>query len=158
MITQSELKKYLEYNQDTGLFTWINKTNSRSNKIKLGSDAGWLENGYILIGILKYKIQAHKLVWLYIHGYIPKEIDHINMNRSDNRLSNLREVTHQQNCYNFPLFKNNTSGYKGVSFIKKLNKFRAYIVKDNKQICIGLFKTAIDASNAYNEAKRIYHV
>lgn len=157
MITQEKLKEHLSYNPDTGIFTWIKKPNSRANRIKIGSPAGWVENGYNLIGLFGGQYQAHKLAWLYSYGYIPKEIDHINIKRLDNRLCNLREVSHQVNCFNFPVSKNNTTGFKGVSFIKKLNKFRSYIVRNNKQINLGLYKTALDASIAYEKAKELYH-
>jgi hypothetical protein len=157
MITQEILKQYLSYDSETGIFTWIKKPNSRTNRIKIGSSAGWLENGYIRISIFNQTFQAHRLAWFYIYGCFPKEIDHINIDRLDNRLCNLRKVTHQQNCFNFPLNKKNTSGYTGVSFVKKLNKFRATIVINYKQKHLGVFKTAEDANLAYQNAKKLYH-
>ena len=83
----------------------------------------------------------------------PKHImvDHINRNTYDNQKLNLRFATKAQNAMNCKVHKHNTSGYKGVSRHKQMNSWRAYIVKNNKQIHIGLFKTLKEAALAYNK-------
>lgn len=85
------------------------------------------------------------------------EIDHINNNPLDNRKENLRICSRAENCRNMRKPKNNSSGYRGVSFEKRRNKYRAYITLDNKQIHLGQFNTAIEAAITYNIAAVKYH-
>ena len=83
----------------------------------------------------------------------PKEfIDHINRNTLDNRKQNLRFCNKSKNAMNCKVHKHNTSGYKGVSFLKSINKWRAYIVINNKQIHLGCYLKKEDAALAYNKA------
>jgi hypothetical protein len=125
MITQSELKQILDYNPDTGIFTW--KINCRNSK--LGKVAGCMHHtGYICITINQKQYQLHRLAWLYMHGETPKnQIDHINCIKDDNRIINLRECTIKQNAFNRKISVTNTSGVKGISFNKHLKKWTAYI-------------------------------
>jgi hypothetical protein len=93
---------------------------------------------------------------LYLHRVImgiPKGlvIDHINRNTLDCRKSNLRAVGQSENCQNQKLKKNNTTGFKGVTFDRKNEKFRAQIMKNRKQIVIGRFNTAEEAHEAYKK-------
>ena len=89
MITQSKLKELVNYDQDTGIFTWKKRT---SNRIKIGDIIGNLHNcGYIEMGVNGKRYLAHRLAWLYVYGYMPKLIDHINTNKQDNRICNLYE-------------------------------------------------------------------
>lgn len=97
MITQEQLKELLDYDPDTGIFTW------KVDRIAIGAGrkAGWLSpRGYIYITINSRRYLAHRLVWLYAHGFLPSELDHINRDASDNRLCNLRVVTGSQNNRN----------------------------------------------------------
>lgn len=80
------------------------------------------------------------------------QVDHINGNKLDNRKKNLRLATNQQNQYNVGLRKDNTSGYKGVSWYKKGKKWHAAIRNGNKSIHLGYFKTAVEAARAYDKA------
>lgn len=101
--------------------------------------------------------QAHRLAWLYVYGKFPDNfIDHINGITDDNRLCNLREATYYQNSINTKIRKTNTIGYRGVSYIKKLNKYRARICVNKKQIHIGLYSTALEALEAYNIQAKIH--
>lgn len=84
------------------------------------------------------------------------EVDHRNGNRLDNRRSNLRECSKSQNQQNVQLKANNTTGYKGVSTVKKTKKFRAHITVNQKQIHLGTFEKAEDAARAYNKAAKQY--
>jgi hypothetical protein len=92
---------------------------------------------------------------VYLHQFImggsEQIIDHINGHALDNRKSNLRIGTIQQNCFNSRMPRTNTSGFKGVSFDKGHKKFRAYIVKDRRQYHLGFFSLKEDAAKAYNE-------
>lgn len=99
---------------------------------------------------------------LYLHRFIlnynkDKHIDHINGHSLDNRKCNLRICESQQNSFNSRKPRTNTSGYKGVSFLKDRKKFRAYIVKDSKQYYLGDYINKEDAALAYNtKAKELY--
>lgn len=80
-----------------------------------------------------------------------EQVDHINGNKLDNRIDNLRNCTAKQNSYNNSIYSNNTSGYKGVVLIKTSGKFRARIRFNNKYLHIGCFNSAIEAAKAYNK-------
>jgi len=116
MLTQKRLKELLHYNPETGIFVWkISVSN-----IKAGSTAGYeMSAGYSEIGIKNKRYYVHHLAWLYMYGEFPKgDIYHINHNRSDNRISNLRTVTRQENTRNASKSAINTSGVTGVSWNK----------------------------------------
>lgn len=87
----------------------------------------WKQNslGYVQIKISGKLYHAHRLAWLYVYGYMPeKEIDHINRIRDDNRIANLREATSQLNSLNTGIYKNNTSGSKGIYYNKRAKSGR----------------------------------
>jgi hypothetical protein len=90
---------------------------------------------------------AHKLAWLYVYGFWPKEqTDHINLLSGDDRIYNLRESTHQQNQFNRGLLRNNTSGYMGVSFHKRTGRYIAHCRIGGKFVHLGYFDTAEQAA------------
>lgn len=151
--TVDRLKELLLYDQDTGLFT-RRRAHGRNGCLNKGAKAGTLQNhGYVAITIDNKRYLAHRLAWLYVYGRWPsKWIDHLNGNRSDNRISNLREVDKQQNQANSKKYKSNSSGKKGVCLHKPSNKFRAYIVLNRRQKHLGLFDTVEEAYAAYAEA------
>ena len=148
MITQSELKQLLNYNPDTGEFTWL-KPNSYFTKA--GSIAGTIDtNKYRRIRVNGKRYMAHRLAWLYMTGNFPdKYIDHINHSVDDNAISNLRQATPSQNNSNARIKKNNASGYKGVIFDKKNKNYSASIMHNNKKFYLGKFDTAELAHKAY---------
>ena len=113
MITQQYLKEILHYNPDTGVFMWKEAKRGR-NRFK---PAGTYDcNGYLIIKIDYKRYRACRLAWVYMTGKEPEKlIDHINRNVADDRWSNLREATHNQNQQNKSIAKNNTSGHKGIS-------------------------------------------
>lgn len=155
IINQHRLKQVLEYNQNTGIFTRVVKTAKNTN---VGDIAGHTNktNGYVEIMIDRVSYYAHRLAWLYVYGEMPKNnIDHINRGRSDNRIVNLREVTHAENCRNFPISKRNSSGVVGVSFDRTRNKWKASIHSKN----LGRFDRKEDAIMARKDAENAnnYH-
>jgi hypothetical protein len=117
MITQSKLKSIVNYNETTGVFTWA----KNRKRCTTGSIAGSIcSNGYIYININYKKYLAHRLAWLYIHGEFPEnEIDHIDGNKANNSIENLRTATRSNNVWNTKKGTRNTSGYKNVSLHKK---------------------------------------
>ena len=100
MLTQSELKSALRYNKNTGQF--VRLVNGKGPNNQKGNVAGTHSHprGYVQISVKSKSYYAHRLAWLYVHGYMPAEIDHINGNTSDNRLRNLRECSKPQNMQN----------------------------------------------------------
>ena len=152
---QEQLKKILHYNKRTGIFKW---KITRGSRAKAGNIVGALaKSGYITIGINYKTYQAHRLAWLYVYGYFPKkEIDHKNQNKIDNRISNLREVSSAENKKNLAISKTNTTGVPGVSYYKRIGKWRAYIHIKRKQKHLGFFDNIENAKKAREKAKVKY--
>jgi hypothetical protein len=115
--------------------------------------------GYLLISVDSKTFVAHKLAWIISNGNIPKglQIDHINRNRSDNRLCNLRILSNMENCHNQTFRCTNASGYTGVYWHNQSKKWRSKITVNYKHIDLGGFDTPEEASLKYIEAKKIYH-
>jgi hypothetical protein len=155
MITQQRLKELLHYDPDSGEFR---RTVSRGGNVA-GSIAGYTDyRGYIKIVIDETIYLAHRLAWLYMTGEWPKEtIDHENHNKQDNRWTNLRPATLNEQQYNKRKQRNNTSGYKNVYWNKRANKWRSYIKVNNKNLHLGYYNTAEEAYNVYCKAAEEYH-
>jgi HNH endonuclease/AP2 domain len=150
VLTQKYLKEILNYDPLTGVFTW--NVNRIANKIK-GQIAGTLDkDGYRQIGINSKVYKAHQLAWLYVYGYLPKEIDHIHGIKDDNRISELREATSSQNKCNKPKRKDNTSGFKGVTWHKGAKKWMTQIGINKRSYFLGYFDTPEKAALAFNKA------
>ena len=156
MITQEELKSQLNYDEVTGIFTWKIKN---SNRIKIGDIAGSINNkGYTIITINKKHFVAHRLAWLYVYNYIPsKDIDHINGNRADNRINNLREATRSENSFNSKISKNNKSGLKGISWHKTAKKWEVCLRFNGVKKYLGIFDNIELAELVITEARAKYH-
>jgi hypothetical protein len=155
MLTQERLKEVLNYDSDSGIFTWAINIYRRKTK---GVIAGCINHeGYVQIMIDRKTYRAHRLAWLYVYGSFPsKEIDHINCIPSDNRIVNLREASREENQQNKKKAqKNNKSGLLGVS--KSGNLWRAIIYLNGVKYSLGLFKSPELAHNAYIQAKRTMH-
>ncbi len=146
--------EYLSYNADSGVLRWIKKKKSVTNNGIAGTIAN---NGYRIITFNGKKHLAHRLIFLMSLGYMPKYVDHINGNKLDNRDTNLRECTAIQNCSNRGTGKNNTSGYKGVTWDKSRNKWKASIKVNYKLRNLGRFISKRDAARAYNAAALELH-
>lgn len=149
MLTQSRLKQVLSYNPETGLFTW---TLPQSRRAKSGSVAGSRRpNGYINIGVDGVRYLAHRLAWLYMHGEFVKEIDHANGNRSDNRLSNLRSCSRENNAHNLSKPSHgHTSRHKGVHWAADRDKWATQICFRGKRKLVGRYKDEDAAGAAYD--------
>jgi len=167
-LTQEELKQLLHYNSETGIFTWKERPNNSFKSVKgtswnvkfAGKITGSLNTiGYLTICINNKAYYAHRLAWLYVYGYFPKDkIDHINGIKKDNRIENLRECNNSENFQNLKTAKShNKSGFLGVSFHRDRNKYFSRIVIDRKMKNLGYFETAIEAHFAYLESKRKIH-
>lgn len=155
-LTQERLKEILHYNCETGVFK---NTITRSPKNIKGETCGNINNnGYTCMMIGRRMYFAHRLAWLYIYGYHPENyIDHINRNRSDNRLSNLREVSNQCNSRNSKVSSNNKTGVKGVSWKKNCNKWVAQITVNRRNIVVGMSEDFIESVKFRWEAEKKYN-
>lgn len=156
-LTQSILRNLLSYDPETGLFTRLVVT---CNKVKIGDIAGSLHySGYIHIRVLGVIQNAQRLAWLYMTGSFPNgEIDHINGNRSDNRLSNLRDVSKSVNLQNQRKAQSsNKAKLLGVDYRKNLKKWVAQIQINGVKHYLGTFSTPELAHAAYTKAKREIH-
>lgn len=157
MLTQNRLKELLSYNQDTGIFTRLVMNNHR---FPIGSIAGQNHHsGYVYLEVDKKVYSSHRLAWLYVYGEFPKNvIDHINGNKSDNRICNLRDVTRSVNLQNLVKpYKVNSSGFIGVSFHKSAKKWIAQISAKGRKIHLGCYQTPEEAHKVYVDTKRKLH-
>lgn len=138
------IKTHIDYNKDTGVFTWIKPT---SNSVRVGQVAGTPDkDGYIVIRFNKKHIKAHRLAWFYVYGRWPvNHIDHINQIKNDNRISNLRDITANENRLNTKLYASNSTGVHGVYFHKKSKKYCAQLSKDKKHYYGGLHNNLDEA-------------
>lgn len=143
--TRAHLLSVFRLDETTGALVWLVGRNK-------GQRAGSINGaGYWHVNLRGKWPRQHKLVWLMVHNEVPEEIDHENLDATDNRPSNLRASTRVQNAANRTCsFRNNTSGYKGVSWHSKTGKWRACIGIDNKMKHIGVFDCRHDAARAYN--------
>ncbi|QCQ65314.1 HNH endonuclease [Shewanella phage X14] len=170
MITQSQLKKLLHYDPKSGVFTWKPRalkqfktkrafstwTAKHQDKIA-GSINYFGTKKYISIKPLGEYHLAHRLAWLYMTGSFPKEqIDHVDGNGLNNAFANLRSVTQKENAKNLRMYKNNTSGFTGVAWRKKIKKWQANIRVNKKNIYLGVFHDLADAIKARKEAEFKY--
>lgn len=155
-LTAERARELLDYDPETGVFT----RRLQRMKFAKGSVAGYSTSlGYIDIGVDRRKYKAHRIAWLITHGSWPvSELDHINGDKTDNRLVNLRESTRSLNIQNTRVARrNNGTGVLGVHWNKKLKKFSAKISVAGKARYLGSFQTAEAAHQAYLVAKRQLH-
>lgn len=168
--TPETLRQLLRYDPETGKLFWRPRPlemfatkraftvwNSRfSNKEAFTARDSC--NGY-RVGNVNYKLcMAHRVIWAIVHGRWPEnDIDHINGNREDNRLANLREATRSQNNMNSGRRADNISGYRGVHFNKQQGKWQARVHVNKKSVHLGFFKTPEAAHAAYCEAAKKYY-
>ena len=158
-MNQNYLKSILDYNPETGLFTWKDRNdispavNSRT-KGKLAGTGH--PKGYRAIGINGKMYFAHRLAFMFVYGYFPEEIDHIDGNKDNNAIKNLRNVSRSGNMKNSPRRANNSSGAVGVSWDQARKKWMAQIVSDGKTVYGGRFKTKGEAIARRKELEREY--
>lgn len=155
-LTINHLHTVLSYDPETGVFTWVYTT---CNRRQPGDEAGTIDAlGYRTIGIGHERFLAHRLAWLYMTGEWPEnQIDHINLDKGDNRWCNLRMATYADNNRNVRKRSDNTSGVKGVTWNRLNKNWRVVIHKDGRQFNVGSFKTIEEAEAAYEKASRELH-
>ena len=166
-LTIDYLNECVEYNKLNGTFKWKQRPSNHFksdiafkafNTFRAGNIAGhYTQQGYIKLCVsfngVPHGILAHVAAWGIVHGTFPVGImDHIDLNRSNNRITNLREASPQESAQNRGKQCNNTSGFKGVYWHKHSKKYRACIGVGRKQIALGYFLNPSDAHAAYCEA------
>lgn len=158
ILSAARLRELLHYDQETGVFTRKVRTSAR---IRVGDVTGTPRpDGYLTIRVESKSYLAHRLAWLYVHGNFPLfQIDHINHVRSDNRITNLRDVTPSQNQHNQQRAHatNKSCGLLGVTLVKSENRWIARIYVNDKPQHIGSFKTPEAAHAAYLKRKSEIH-
>lgn len=156
MLTQERLKEIVKYNPESGQFLWKKKPSIYASHIVIGTVAGWItgpkRRRYLKISINRKCYSLHRLAFLYMKGYIPDEVDHRDNNPTNNKWNNLREATKNENAHNCPVRKDNSSGYKGVTWDKKVKKWRARIALNGERINLGYFDSKEEAHLAYKDA------
>lgn len=147
--TQSLLLEYLKYDPATGILTWIKKP---SKKTVLNSRAGSeTANGYRTLFFQGKKYQEHHVVWCIVHGQFPTlQIDHIDQNRSNNRISNLREVTQSENSRNRARARFTRLDEVGIWYCRRRRKYVAEITLNGKKV---YQKTFDDIDDAISQRK-----
>ncbi len=158
-ISQDLLKEHLSYDPETGVIRRKVKTiNSTSiGAPVIGRPSAY---GYLRINLLGNRWLQHRLAWIYVYGDIPEhgyEIDHINQNKMDNRICNLRLVTRSANVQNKGKQSNNKCGVKNVWKRKDTGKWTALIAVDKKRIRLGCFDSLELAAAAAELAREQYH-
>ena len=157
-LTQALVQELFQYFPESG------EVLHRTNKVKakIGDRAGSLsKTGARYLRVLGKKELEHRIIWLYVYGYFPEhEVDHINHVRSDNRITNLRKVTHLVNMQNKTKYSNNVSGTTGISIDKRCGKYRAYLNVEEKPKSLGYFdnyEAAVAARTAAVIQESGYH-
>jgi hypothetical protein len=154
-LTHDLVKERFDYDEKTGILTW--KKCHLPNFV--GKKAGHIrKDGYVHVHFKSSHHLAHRLIWLYVHGqHASTFIDHINRNRLDNRIENLRLVTTKQNNENKSKSQNKSSKFKGVSFRKDVQKWTAQICSNYKHKHLGYFDTEELAYASYLKASKELH-
>jgi hypothetical protein len=141
MISKKQLNELFLY--EDGVLYW---KNPKSNRLKIGDKAGAIAPDKRERICLKGKlVLTHRVIFAFHHCYWPKYVDHIDCNKANNKIENLRETTVAQNQWNRGLDRNNTSGIKGVYYDKSRNKWAVGIRKNNQKIFLGRFDTLEEA-------------
>jgi hypothetical protein len=150
-------KDYLNniFNYENGNLYWKEKKGSNATE---GKKAGcYNHTGYFNVEINYIKYRLHRVIFMWHHGFLPQEVDHINGNKIDNRIENLRASTKSQNLRNSKIRKTNTSGYKNVTWRKDIKKWSVSLRAFNKNKHIGFFENLELAGLVAAMAREKYH-
>jgi hypothetical protein len=159
MLTQEMVREMFDYRDDGKLIRRYSTSGNGNyaGKVIGTTPDGTRSNRYSATKINGQHWCVHKLIYLYHHGVVPPQLDHINRDTSDNRIENLRPANSSQNSCNRKLFSNSTSGCKGVSWIKASKKWLAHITLNKKMMKLGMFDDLELAELVAIEARDLYH-
>jgi len=149
--TVERLREMLTLKPSEGVLRWAEKPANAHraswwNAVFSGKEAGSdYHGGYVRVTLDRKHYLAHRLIWKMVTGCDPEQIDHINGNKSDNRIENLRNVSHGVNMKNKVLYKNSTSGIPGVNYHKRDDVWNAKVGIYGKQLHLGAFATKAEA-------------
>lgn len=150
--SQEYLLKLFYYDADTGN---LHRKISVSSNTKVGDKVGYINNnGYRQVRINDKIYMVHRLIYKIKHGFDPDYADHIDGNPLNNKIENLRSVTHQENCRNQKKRKDNISGVTGVYWNKSRKKWRARLMVNSKELHLGYFENKKEAVNARKKAEK----
>ena len=155
------LRSLVSYDPESGALTWKPRADAKcgwtersAGKPAFGLDYG--HQGYLAGKLGKHKLYAHRVIWAMVHGAWPEYVDHIDRDKKNNRLANLRAVTNQENSRNASANKSNTSGVKGVHWHDAGGCWTARIMVDYKSIHLGSFEDKDEAIRARRQAELKY--
>lgn len=157
ILTADYVRQIFNYDTDSGLLTWRIRT---SNRIQLGAQAGNRDHyGYLKVCVSYRYYKVHRLIWLHVHGVWPtKQIDHIDRDKLNNRIANLRDVSQSVNQQNrFRARTDNASGFLGVTRHSASKRWQTQIDVNGRRHYLGLFDTPEAAHAVYLDAKRLLH-
>jgi hypothetical protein len=151
----NEVRRLLSYDAETGVFRWrIRRCAMAPGSVAGGRSAA----GYQCISFDGKRTLAHRLAWLHAYGAWPSgELDHIDGDKTNNRLANLREASRSENNINRSVPRSNTSGFRGVSWHKRVRKWEANIKFGGRQKHLGYYSCPAEAHRAYVEAATKLH-
>ncbi len=153
MLTKEKILNRLSYNEETGALTrnWKGGSSRPTGTVR--------EDGYIRINVDGKLHYAHRLVWIIFNGHIPDgmQVDHIDCNPSNNKISNLRLATQSQNNHNQRVYKSNSSGVKGVLWNKLEKRWKVTCWLNNKKHNGGTFLSLEEAVKAQKELRDRLH-
>jgi hypothetical protein len=152
IISQEYLKEIFEY-KDGDLIWKINKGTAKKGDIT----GAYSSSGYLNTVLHRKTYRTHRLIFLWHHGYLPKEVDHIDCNALNNRIENLRPSTRGENCRNRKVTDKNTSGVKGVSWYKQTNRWKVQLQVNGKKYNFGYYKDIDYAIFVANAMRYKYH-
>ena len=126
---------------------------------EVGQIAGCIHkgNGYVHVKIKAKCFKAHRLIFLYHHGYLPECVDHIDGDKTNNKIENLRAATKEENCRNQKIRSTNKSGYKGVKWVEHCKKWQVEVCKNYKQLRFGMYEDLELAGLVAIEATELIH-
>lgn len=152
MLTVQSVSELLIYDPATGHFQW-RVTGKGRGKPPLSTRH---TEGYLEGQVKGETLLAHRVAWVMTYGYWPDQIDHINGEKTDNRIANLRSVTKAINGRNAKRSVRNTSGVTGVYFSVSAKKWAAQIKVDRKQFFLGFYETVELAAKVRRDAEQRY--